>query len=77
MIKDRSQAIMRSRWFMSAFCLALGMVVLAAPACGRPLRPGRRDDATGRAPGPGARRRGSDAHLLAGVDVAPLAFSCG
>jgi hypothetical protein len=30
MIKDRSQAIMRSRWFMPAFCLALGVVVLAA-----------------------------------------------
>jgi hypothetical protein len=30
MIKDRSQAIMRSRWFTPAFCLALGVVVLAA-----------------------------------------------
>jgi hypothetical protein len=25
MIKDRSQAIMRSRWFTPAFCLALGV----------------------------------------------------
>jgi hypothetical protein len=30
MIRDRSQAIMRSRWFMPGFCLALGVVVLAA-----------------------------------------------
>jgi len=28
MIKDRSQAAMRSKWFMPAFCLALGVVVL-------------------------------------------------
>ncbi|HEY5018189.1 MAG TPA: hypothetical protein VII59_15580 [Streptosporangiaceae bacterium] len=30
MIKDRSQAICRSRWFVPAFCLALGVVILAA-----------------------------------------------
>jgi hypothetical protein len=30
MIRDRSQAVMRSKWFMPLFCLALGGVVLAA-----------------------------------------------
>ena len=30
MSKDRSQPVMRSRWFMPAFCLGLGVVVLAA-----------------------------------------------
>lgn len=30
MIKDRSQAMMRSRWFMPLFCLGLGLAVLAA-----------------------------------------------
>jgi hypothetical protein len=30
MIKDRSRAICRSRWFVPAFCLALGVVILAA-----------------------------------------------
>jgi hypothetical protein len=30
MVKDRSEALMRSKWFMPAFCLALGVVVLAA-----------------------------------------------
>ena len=30
MSKERSEAMMRSRWFMPAFCLGLGLVVLAA-----------------------------------------------
>ena len=30
MIKQRSQAIMRSKWFMPLFCLGLGAAVLAA-----------------------------------------------
>ena len=30
MIKDRSQAILRSKWFMPAFCVGLGGVVLLA-----------------------------------------------
>ena len=30
MIKDRSQSLMRSKWFMPAFCLGLGVAVLAA-----------------------------------------------
>ena len=30
MIKNRSPAVVRSKWFMPAFCLALGVVVLAA-----------------------------------------------
>jgi len=30
MINDRCQAAMRSKWFMPAFCLALGVVVLIA-----------------------------------------------
>jgi len=30
MIKDRSEALMRSKWFMPVFCLTLGVVVLAA-----------------------------------------------
>ena len=28
MIKDRSQAMLRSKWFMPAFCVGLGVVVL-------------------------------------------------
>ena len=40
MIRDRSQAIMRSKWFMPAFCLALGVVVLAAGWLGGQLGTG-------------------------------------
>ena len=40
MIRDRSQAIMRSRWFMPAFCLALGVVVLVASWLGGQLGSG-------------------------------------
>jgi hypothetical protein len=40
MIKDRSQAVMRSKWFMPAFCLALGVVVLAAGWLGGQLGTG-------------------------------------
>jgi len=40
MIKDRSQAAMRSRWFMPAFCLALGVVVLGASWLGGQLGAG-------------------------------------
>ena len=40
MIKDRSQAIMRSRWFTPAFCLVLGVVVLAAGWLGGQLGTG-------------------------------------
>lgn len=43
MIKDRSQAIISSRWFMPLFCLGLGIAVLGragwaaswVPACFR------------------------------------------
>jgi hypothetical protein len=40
MIKDRSEAIMRSKWFMPAFCLALGVVLLVASWLGGQLRGG-------------------------------------
>jgi hypothetical protein len=30
MTKDHNQAIMRSKWFMPAFCLGLGVIVLVA-----------------------------------------------
>ena len=40
MIRDRSQAIMRSRWFMPAFCLGLGVVVLVASWLGGQLGTG-------------------------------------
>jgi hypothetical protein len=40
MIKDRSQALMQSRWFMPAFCLALGVVVLDASWLGGQLGAG-------------------------------------
>ena len=40
MIKDRSQAAMRSKWFMPVFCLALGVVVLAASWLGGQLGAG-------------------------------------
>jgi hypothetical protein len=40
MIKDRSQAIMRSKWFMPACCLGLGVVVLAASWLGGQLGAG-------------------------------------
>src|SRR5215472_7237689 len=30
MIKNRSPAVVRSKWFMPAFCLALGVVVMTA-----------------------------------------------
>jgi hypothetical protein len=40
MVRDRSQAVMRSRWFMPAFCLGLGVVVLAASWLGGQLGAG-------------------------------------
>jgi hypothetical protein len=40
MIKERSQAIMRSRWFMPLFCLGLGVVVLVANWLGGQLGAG-------------------------------------
>ena len=40
MIRDRSQAIMRSTWFMPAFCLGLGVVVLVASWLGGQLGTG-------------------------------------
>ena len=40
MIRDRSQAIMRSPWFMPAFCLGLGVVVLVASWLGGSLGAG-------------------------------------
>ena len=40
MNRDRSQAIMRSRWFMPLFCLGLGVVVLAAGWAGGQLSVG-------------------------------------
>lgn len=40
MIKERNQAIMRSRWFMPAFCLGLGAVILAASWLGGQLGAG-------------------------------------
>ena len=40
MNRDRSQAIMRSRWFMPLFCLGLGVVVLAASWAGGQLSVG-------------------------------------
>lgn len=40
MIKDRNQAITRSRWFMPAFCLGLGVVILAAGWLGGQLGAG-------------------------------------
>ena len=40
MVKDRSPAAMRSKWFMPAFCLALGVVVLVAGWLGGQLGTG-------------------------------------
>jgi hypothetical protein len=40
MIKDRSQAVVRSRWLMPVFCLGLGVVVLAASWLGGHLADG-------------------------------------
>lgn len=40
MIRDRSQAVMRSRWFMPLFCLGLGVVVLVANWLGGQLGAG-------------------------------------
>jgi hypothetical protein len=40
MNKDRSPALLRSKWFMPAFCLALGGVVLAASWVGGQLGAG-------------------------------------
>jgi len=40
MVKDRSPAAMRSKWFMPAFCLALGVAVLAASWLGGQLGTG-------------------------------------
>ena len=40
MNRDRSEAIMRSRWFMPLFCLGLGVVVLAASWAGGQLSVG-------------------------------------
>jgi hypothetical protein len=40
MIKDRSQALMRSRWFMPLFCLGLGGGVLVASWLGGQLGAG-------------------------------------
>jgi len=40
MIKERSQAVMRSKWFMPAFCLGLGGVVLLASWLGGQLGAG-------------------------------------
>jgi hypothetical protein len=40
MIKERSEAVMRSRWFMPAFCLGLGGVVLLASWLGGQLANG-------------------------------------
>jgi hypothetical protein len=40
MIKDRSQALMRSRWFMPLFCLGLGIAVFAASWLGGQLGAG-------------------------------------
>ena len=40
MIRDRSQAIMRSSWFMPGFCLGLGVVVLVASWLGGQLGTG-------------------------------------
>jgi hypothetical protein len=37
MIKDRSQAILGSRWFLPLFCLALGVVILAVSWLGGQL----------------------------------------
>ena len=37
MIKNRSPAVMRSKWFMPLFCLGLGVVVLAASWLGGQL----------------------------------------
>ena len=37
MIKDRSQAILRSKWFTPALCLGLGAMVLLAGWLGGPL----------------------------------------
>ena len=40
MIKNRSPAAVRSKWFMPAFCLALGVVVLVAAWLGGQLGTG-------------------------------------
>ena len=40
MIKNRSPAVVRSKWFMPAFCLALGVVVLVASWLGGQLGSG-------------------------------------
>jgi len=39
MIKDHSQALMRSRWFMPLFCLGLGVAVFVASWLGGQLGP--------------------------------------
>ena len=40
MIKDRCQAVARSKWFLPLFCLALGVVVLVASWLGGSLSAG-------------------------------------
>src|SRR5690242_8205004 len=40
MIKERSEALMRSKWFMPAFCLGLGVVVLVVGWLGGQLGTG-------------------------------------
>ena len=40
MIKERSQALMRSRWFMPLFCVGLGVAVFAASWLGGQLGSG-------------------------------------
>ena len=40
MIKNRSPAVVRSKWFMPAFCLTLGVVVLVASWLGGQLGSG-------------------------------------
>jgi hypothetical protein len=40
MIKDRSQALMRSRWFMPLFCVGLGVAVFVASWLGGQLGSG-------------------------------------
>ena len=40
MIKDRSQAMLRSKWFMPAFCVGLGVVVLLVSWLGGQLGSG-------------------------------------
>ena len=40
MIKERSEALMRSKWFMPLFCLALGVIVFVASWLGGQLGSG-------------------------------------